>query len=486
MSHENPSITPNEVEELRNKVEAMESQFANLADIKANLLAQSEQNDRIEAQQTRIIALLEGIGATAVVTPEEPVAALKPKSEATQKPETTKRFGGIRRKLGVIAVAGVAALGVASSLIGDKSETASADSGTTTTETTTTPPATTERSDPTSERSWNTSIDNFTKKYDKNSIHAAAKDMFGDVNDFDNLDNSNAGNRQVSLKSFDKNAPTEDVAQSHFAGIINAPEYSATILNGLEGKDGSAPRSDTHEERVKLIGSIYMNKDTEFSGHFRWNGLGKNHSTDKETKDVSSKVQNLDGVRMLQINPANSKYKTIYIKIGGGADASGVLCDNLVQRVIVKTPETPVNPTPNPQNPGTPNKPTAPSDKPEKPTKVVPPTKTPETPTSSIPPKKDTKTTPAGVPGHNGGTPDVAGQGPAGQTPGPNGYLPTETKPAAPPSNAPTPTPQVPSSETQNRPPAETGTGPTSAPEAPVPGTSNGTGQGGTVSANGV
>jgi hypothetical protein len=51
------------------------------------------------------------------------------------------------------------------------------------------------------------------------------------------------------------------------------------------------------------------------------------------------------------------------------------------------------------------------------------PIETPDHPMEKI----DMNTTPAGVPGQNGGTPDIAGEGPAGQQPYSNGYLPSES-----------------------------------------------------------
>lgn len=119
--------------------------------------------------------------------------------------------------------------------------------------------------------------------------------------------------------------------------------------------------------------------------------------------------------------------------------------------------------------PGQPNVPIpeGPTDNPE-----VPPT-TPENPptTSTIPMKHDDGRLPGNpdVPAdQDKGTPDVPGQGPAGQTPNNQGYLPSEPVPTAPGYTEPRPTTPT----TQQRPPATTSPQPTST-QPPRPATTS-------------
>jgi hypothetical protein len=140
-------------------------------------------------------------------------------------------------------------------------------------------------------------------------------------------------------------------------------------------------------------------------------------------------------------------------------------CDNPI-RIKTPEPEEPTEPTTPPTVPPT-TPPTVPPTTP--PTGTLPPPTT----TTTIPPKIAEPLPPTGVPADTDpGTPDVPGEGPAGQTPNNSGYIPSETPP---PSQAPNTT-QLPAPVTApNTIPAVEGTAPATtnapvvAPNNPTP-----------------
>lgn len=104
---------------------------------------------------------------------------------------------------------------------------------------------------------------------------------------------------------------------------------------------------------------------------------------------------------------------------------------------------------------------TPPTNIPEGPTDQPPVTTIPTTPGETVPRKNDDGELPGDGTdaSQDPGTPDVAGEGPAGQTPDEDGFIPTETRPSVP---ATTQTTQGQTTPTTERPTATTSPSPTS------------------------
>lgn len=126
---------------------------------------------------------------------------------------------------------------------------------------------------------------------------------------------------------------TVDAAEGWALCVVNTPQASQDYLNAFEGKDGEAPRTDTHEQRVAKIAKIMSDKDTKINGHYRFSGIDDNSLVNNQTKKLGSVNTPLNDVRMLQIIPGNKAYDAAYAKIGGGTDASTYACLNAARRV---------------------------------------------------------------------------------------------------------------------------------------------------------
>lgn len=278
--------------------------------------------------------------------------------------------------------------------------------------------------------------------------------FLGHAND---LKVSHDGNRMSSLKSFDKNASTDDIREATWLSAINSQSYRAGLWNTLHGRavEAQVPESVSPKEQLNFIYKV-MSSDDLKTTNIRMNGLYANGAI-KADGSRYAKLTSFTDVRAVKIE-ANGR--TAIVKVGGGSRGNEVVCLNLEElknvKIVEETPPvTAHTPTVTPPTGGAAHTPEAPATTPKKRTVVTPKT-TPKKPKTRIKihPKQDKNTTPAGVPGENGGTPDVAGKGPAGQKPDANGFVPGEEHPATP---APKPTPAPLPNKPAPTAPAETG-----------------------------
>jgi hypothetical protein len=270
------------------------------------------------------------------------------------------------------------------------------------------------------------------------------------------------GNRQLS---------PIDYAEAVAFSVNGSEGYAAKEYNVIHGNPDSTalPQGVSVQQARQSIENVMTAQGTTFEVTNPNNGLLlKNHGQTGENVFDANVIQLNGDKEVFIIHTADGK--SLYFKVFGSNCVN--ILTKVAQAVNVAQPQPTPTPAPEfvpvPSHPGSPvhhgrhhkkprppkvvNHPRPPKEKPP----VVPPHQPPHQPPHHHTPKTDTNTTPAGVPGENGGTgiksPATGpGEGPAGQTPNGNGYLPQEPQVPAPPE-APTP-PPLPS------PPAPTGGG---------------------------
>ncbi len=308
-------------------------------------------------------------------------------------------------------------------------------------------------------------------------------DSYAELGHYNNLKVSHAGNRMSSLKDFNKDASTNDVLEGTWLSAINSHSYRADVWKKLHGMSITDSVSVSPARQLHDIYTFFSHKDLRVN-NVRMNGTYANGFIEQSTDQTSTEQSNFNNVRGVQMDVNG---ESLLVKVGGGNTADGPVCLNLEQLEqmgIVVHPVTPEHSTPVPRShPGHPKhhpkkhpkrhpQQTHPKKHPQHIPKVIEqPQPKPKTPTKPpkvvVPPhhtpKTDHNTTPAGVPGEPGGTGSHTpatgpGEGPAGQTPSPTGFVPGENHPVTPtsePTPAPLPVPEGPSPSGGG---AETGT----------------------------
>ena len=249
-----------------------------------------------------------------------------------------------------------------------------------------------------------------------------------------------------------------------------APSYDACVdnseaLNKAQIRTKNYTSMDVAKKGEIAEDVISQFKAMKYNGVIIHNGPYRTVGVNGTMFFPMNNVRNADAWMSFTATDKDGKKSTFFVR----------KCDQIVEKITSPNPNANPNPNPKP-NPN-------PNPKPEKEPKPKPP-KTPVVPIPDVPkpevpkipvpeepkitPKVDRNTTPAGVPGHNGGTPDVAGNGPAGQTPGADGFVPGEQKPATPQAE-PTP-PKLPNQPESPVQPGEVVGTPTTAPAEPAKG----------------
>lgn len=201
--------------------------------------------------------------------------------------------------------------------------------------------------------------------------------------------------------------------------VKGSPAYAAKVYNEMHNiKGNQLPDGVSEQEALKSIEATML----EATDHF---------STSKPTITVENNGQRGETVFAAGVMHLNHDTKVFTMITDDGMKIRFKI-ENRCLNILEEEEETPVmTSTPvvvhqkvieiikkiekrkhNKKHPG----------KPQRPTTPTPPVHKP---------KHDSNTTPGGVPGQNHGTPDVAGQGPAGQDARPDGTVGNEHLPAA-------------------------------------------------------
>lgn len=244
-------------------------------------------------------------------------------------------------------------------------------------------------------------------------------------------------------------------------GFEGSAGYTAASYNVAHGRSATAelPEGVSAQEAQAWLNAKLAEANGNVTVSNGLQGVVKmNHGQRGETVFEAGRFQIKGPVVLFDTGDVTIVYKLD----GNGCLNVLTTIPNQPQKTVPPvTNTTPSTPKTTPEQPNKPHKPQNP-ERPTKPEKPERPTK-PEKPGEKNPPmseKNDKNTTPGGVPGQNGGTPDKAGVGPAGQTPGADGFVPGETRPTTPtPEATPAPLPNAPAPTA----PAQEGT-PTTAP----------------------
>lgn len=323
-----------------------------------------------------------------------------------------------------------------------------------------------------------------TKENYKRNIHHIFDGAFGKKK----LDHSSTRSAMSSiLQNFEagKIGPRNG-AEMLAMSAYSSPAFAAKLYNDLHNHKGTKlPEGVSQEEALASIERAMTLKDTKFV-IARPDGTFMNYGQTTERGVFAAGLMQANGNHEMIVMEAPG-YNKVYVKTSNG-------CFNLLNRVKVSVPEsvqtsvTSIPRTPSTSNPGQPEDrfvsgpggnpqdgiQKGPGQKPDKQKPGDKPTDKPgDKPKDNPKPKDDKNTTPGGVPGQNGGTPDKPGQGPAGQTPNEEGFVPGEDRPQTPaPKPTPAPLPNQPAPAVQ--PGEQTGQQPAPGAE-PAP--STGTGQ---------
>lgn len=329
------------------------------------------------------------------------------------------------------------------------------------------------------------SLGEATRKYKAKNFDQAVADILGHPELSDNVVISHKWNRYANLESFGEDMPSQQVIEAKMFAIANSPQNARSALNSLDGRPLAAERTESHAEQVAMLEKLLLKEGVKINGNYRLNGAWGNGLVDAQTGEIRVHTYNYTNKRAVRIDiPGKQPWiftvDSVLETVQGNClndqqvveqpapTPTPTTTSHEVPPVSTSTPpaETPP-PTDNPTLP--PNKPRQPVPQPKptpKPTPTTPPVTppvTPPTPPQVAPEKVDPNTTPAGVPGHNGGTPDVPGVGPAGQPVRPDGTVGGEVLPPAP---APEPTPApLPTQPTPPVQPGEVVGTPTEAPQ---------------------
>ena len=188
------------------------------------------------------------------------------------------------------------------------------------------------------------------EKYENDDINKAAVEIFGHAEQFNHFEVSHDENKVSELKGyFAEDISTQDAWEAHFIAVLSNANNSKATLNNLEGKATTAPRTDSHAGRVKAIANIYTNPNFKF-GRQKVTGYFNNANVNEATNRLGEKTQyfeNLDVLSGKLVDKDGKVLASIMLKLGGGNDAEGEICKNHLTEAEVKT--TPVNiSSPNP------------------------------------------------------------------------------------------------------------------------------------------
>lgn len=285
-------------------------------------------------------------------------------------------------------------------------------------------------------------------------------------------ENSNLQGMMAHMRSFDAQTMTKtDMIQGAAFASAAQDAYRSGLYQAVKGNPALTPTDASKAEMLNGIEAAFTHKDTKFE-NVRVSGLFLNHGINNESEDLFGQPLSAQNIRAVKVSLANGN--VIYLKVGGGNDAAGVPCINILERMNTTAVDTPsiYTPSGSGEQPPVVTPPAGPEDSPSAGTENPPadekPTTEPEDepstgedqPEQGDKPKPNNEKHDDGVlPGNpdvpadqDPGTPDNPGTAPASPGTSPPS-VPRPPKPVVP---APTP----PSSETGNRPPAKEGTGP--------------------------